>query len=601
MKCNVCGRESGGAFCPYCGARMELRPQKCPVCGHQSLPGERFCSACGVKLNAAADMDEASAEPFGELSAASSGKSSGTNAENKTAFPHAFNEATQLGGGANGGAESDSVQTPAGVQEIGDRTDAATAHTACGNVNPQTAHADTAANAAHGAIYAVSPPQPAKMPQPSPLIYNYAPFYFNTLFASLMITWLCMFIGTIIIRTRATITDMGCYFAAFVVSQLVAIGVTYLIYRKFRWGYNSYKSYMKGLNKSPGLANKTISAAWYKLLWVVPLIMALAAVVIGVLFYKLNGSVILALTNALSLLVIVVGLTIYYAVQIRRGGMDKRIKLACFGKEKINFTDRSTVTYGMVGEELKRYQEEWDNYLLYNARRKAYERGAVFTSDSAARLLAVKNYLPRIGCIAVIVVCALAAALAGYNTISNIFREDKISAVKLGMTAAQVEKYIGALYETTDAGDYVYYSANYARLLDKNKNFNPDDIENMEDFEQAFSEALKLEEQLNSTSFGYITVSFEVNEGGEKVVDGIFFDPSRLREDISVSGAEARVLTCTRTDGVAEISVRIDYSDNSFFLGNVTAEVAGEEDGTLMLRWWDINSHSYVEAECIAE
>jgi hypothetical protein len=53
MKCANCGTESGGKFCPSCGAMM--RAANCAGCGARLPSGARFCTRCGLEAGAGRD------------------------------------------------------------------------------------------------------------------------------------------------------------------------------------------------------------------------------------------------------------------------------------------------------------------------------------------------------------------------------------------------------------------------------------------------------------------------------------------------------------------------------------------------------------------
>lgn len=60
MKCNNCGKEFVGRFCPECGARVQDEMDLCPVCGKERNDGEKFCSNCGYNFEkqVAAEVQE---------------------------------------------------------------------------------------------------------------------------------------------------------------------------------------------------------------------------------------------------------------------------------------------------------------------------------------------------------------------------------------------------------------------------------------------------------------------------------------------------------------------------------------------------------------
>lgn len=63
MFCLMCGKEiaDNSRFCPYCGEKVELLPQKkvCPSCGQEMESDMLYCNQCGTKLDAGAGRQPA--------------------------------------------------------------------------------------------------------------------------------------------------------------------------------------------------------------------------------------------------------------------------------------------------------------------------------------------------------------------------------------------------------------------------------------------------------------------------------------------------------------------------------------------------------------
>lgn len=49
MKCQKCGAEFEGNFCPNCGTRFASAPHKCQ-CGYPLSPEAKFCPKCGMSV-----------------------------------------------------------------------------------------------------------------------------------------------------------------------------------------------------------------------------------------------------------------------------------------------------------------------------------------------------------------------------------------------------------------------------------------------------------------------------------------------------------------------------------------------------------------------
>jgi len=64
-KCQECGKEYEGNFCPYCGAKWteeQATERICPDCGEKVAPGMRFCANCGYDFSKKKSSDEIKAE-----------------------------------------------------------------------------------------------------------------------------------------------------------------------------------------------------------------------------------------------------------------------------------------------------------------------------------------------------------------------------------------------------------------------------------------------------------------------------------------------------------------------------------------------------------
>ena len=64
-KCNECGKQYEGNFCPYCGAKWteeKATERVCPDCGEKVAPGMRFCANCGYDFTGKKSSDDVKAE-----------------------------------------------------------------------------------------------------------------------------------------------------------------------------------------------------------------------------------------------------------------------------------------------------------------------------------------------------------------------------------------------------------------------------------------------------------------------------------------------------------------------------------------------------------
>ena len=96
----------------------------------------------------------------------------------------------------------------------------------------------------------------------------------------------------------------------------------------------------------------------------------------------------------------------------------------------------------------------------------------------------------------VIVIIVLVAVL------SNKFRLGVVEKIGIGDSRQSVIELLGEPYDYREGSStFTYYSNNYLKLLEKNDSFDPDDIEDWGDFEDAFNEAMELEQKLQTEEY----------------------------------------------------------------------------------------------------
>ena len=110
----------------------------------------------------------------------------------------------------------------------------------------------------------------------------------------------------------------------------------------------------------------------------------------------------------------------------------------------------------------------------------------------------------------------------------NKFRIDVVEKISLGDSRQYVLDVLGEPYDYAENSSvFQYYSDNYRKLLEKNESFDPDDIQDWEDFGDAFDEALELEQKLQTEEYQYISVTFDA----EGYVSSVFFDANRCEQN----------------------------------------------------------------------
>lgn len=178
----------------------------------------------------------------------------------------------------------------------------------------------------------------------------------------------------------------------------------------------------------------------------------------------------------------------------------------------------------------------------------------------------------------VIVIIVLVAVL------SNKFRLGVVEKIEIGDSRQSVIELLGEPYDYHEGSStFTYYSNNYLKLLEKNDSFDPDDIEDWGDFEDAFNEAMELEQKLQTEEYKYIEVRFD----SEGVVTSVAFDKSRSEQtkDESKSIEQYEVLSVSYVDdGEYEIIYKIYYQDGSYRLTTITAEEVDNGNDSI---WYD--------------
>lgn len=199
---------------------------------------------------------------------------------------------------------------------------------------------------------------------------------------------------------------------------------------------------------------------------------------------------------------------------------------------------------------------------------------------AAAKKIPLKTWI--FWSVLVIIVIVILICNAVNNAVNrNIFRIDKVDDIVLGNSKQTVNKVLGEPYRYQESSlTFTYYSSGYLKLLEKNDNFDPDDIEDWNDFEDAFEEAAKLEQKLQTKKHKYIEVRFDA----DGYVTSVFFDNARREQtkDKRKTFKEYEVLEISES----EVEYSVTYKDGSYYLGTA-AGTLGERDGETFLLWND--------------
>lgn len=519
MKCTQCGTEFEGNFCPVCGTKAQPaesaaqtpqvagqaaqsvppQPQKCPVCGAER-GNTPFCAMCGHKFDEKERTGEPS--PFSEYAAKPQGAPSAESAPQPNA-------------GAGQGA-------PVYVQTV--------------------------------SVQAVRPPDPAPRPQKNALVRPWVNFWGNMCVGLLTFTWLFFFFAFIVaVPLQPTTRDLLYVLVALVLCVVISVFVPQFFFRRGKWGTRAYKTFLKNMQRNKKGASDLVDLrAGHRVSFFFLLAFFALWTVLFVLFVIFHFFSSLVLLFCGLLLVVAAGLLIFLGIALQKG--NKEINLAYYGKEAPVKGDKPIVTYGRVEQALRAYQTEWENYMLYKAKVRSYERGAVFTASSASRLLWLRVIGLRILAFVLSAALIVLVGVFACNSVADIFRTDKFALAEIGMTQQEIRGVFGSPYKEEPSGTYRYYSQPYRGLLEQSENFDPDSIQNPDDLTSAFLEAAQLAERMRTTSYSYIEVSF-----GESGAVSLLFELSRTEEKSEISDVwERTVVSATIEQGAATGTAVVD-------------------------------------------
>ena len=456
---------------------------------------------------------------------------------------------------------------------------------------PQGAEQNLAAQTppqGEGAVSSVQPSvtdaPPEKLPRPkkSPLVASKTwndGAVLGSILQFFVLTVVAMFFT---FSSRYLLTaDIVCLVCCLFAVAIVVFVPRWVVSRVYPWGTRWYTGFLMQMRKGK---KKPLDLVDYRrenrmntvMIVFVPVMMLLLQVMMLLLGREMGRAAGIA-TLVFIVLSGAVCVTVY-AVWWRRHR--REILTAYYGKENPQKDAAPIVTYAQLGEELRVYQEEWDNYLLNGYARRCYKHGRA-KGKGTGYLTFRTRVVPWI---LTIVEIALLVVIffVGRGYMTNAFRADKVLAVQVGIDAMEVEQYLGEPYEKNeDAVQYVYYSDNYVTLLERNKNFDISSVQDWNDLENAFADA----QALYTTEYAYIEVQFELTGSlsgstnwWNTAMRSIFFDPSRTeqtRDDKkNVRERDVAVAEIEQGASAGTAVVTVHYDDGSIWRAEVSGTLA---------------------------
>lgn len=157
---------------------------------------------------------------------------------------------------------------------------------------------------------------------------------------------------------------------------------------------------------------------------------------------------------------------------------------------------------------------------------QANRTGNIGTSAVAAIKRVPKKIWITIGAIIVAAAILLAILIPTISFLTNKFRVAFVDQIKIGDSRERVLELLGEPYEYDEnSTTYEYYSDNYLALLEENDSFDPDSVQDWNDLESAFEDALELEQKLQTEEYAYIAITFDSSRS-PKIDDGHFAERS---------------------------------------------------------------------------
>ena len=221
---------------------------------------------------------------------------------------------------------------------------------------------------------------------------------------------------------------------------------------------------------------------------------------------------------------------------------------------------------------------------------KSLKTSAATAGGAAAAIKRVpKKVWIRIAIALAVVAVLLAVLIPTISHFTNKFRIGVVEQISIGDSKERVIELLGEPYNyNADSATFEYYSDNYLKLLEENDSFNPDDIEDWDDFENAFDDALALEEKLQTEEYSYIRVTFD----SEDKVTSVLLDASRTEQTKNAAKevSKAELLTDdvenflqAYSDG--SLAYYAQYTDGSYYMGFIPKNA--QDISITQLLWTD--------------
>ena len=469
---------------------------------------------------------------------------------------------------------------------------------------PQGAGQNLAAQAppqGEGAVSSVQPSvtdaPPEKLPRPKKSILVNSTLTMSkwigsgALVGSILLFFLLVILATLLVAWSPTYllsADVVCFACCLFAVAVVLIVPHWVVSRVYPCGTRCYTGFLmqlrRGKKKPVDRVDYRRESRMFKgFVIFVPLMILLLQIEI-LIFCAETGRTATIVTLVFTVLGAVVCVTVY-AVWWRRHR--REILTAYYGKENPQKDAAPIVTYAQLGEELRVYQEEWNNYLLNGYARRCYKHGRA-KGKGTGYLTFRTRVVPWI---LTIVEIALLVVIyfVGRGYMTNVFRADRVLAVQTGIDAMEVEQYLGEPYEKNeDAARYVYYSDNYVTLLERNKNFDISSVQDWNDLENAFADA----QALYTTEYAYIEVQFELTGSlsgstnwWNTAMRSIFFDPSRTEQTRdnkkNVRERDVTVAEIEQGASAGTAVVTVHYDDGSIWRAEVSGTLAEDSADTV--------------------
>ena len=271
-----------------------------------------------------------------------------------------------------------------------------------------------------------------------------------------------------------------------------------------------------------------------------------------------------------------------------------KINEAFYGTSSPTKKQPLTVSRESLSYDLRKFHSDWEAFWAYKFCKRKLEQGDTVHKQSAATFAKVYSVGSKVGVTILSLALLLLIFLGSLSYIKSVFRIDKISLIAVGCDQNEVTSTLSSPYNGNssrfDSTDYVwrYYDQKYTSLLRQNDSFDPDDIEDMDDLENAFNDALALENKLQTQYHAYIEVYFRTDSvTGTTYVSSIFYDPACTEEDryetrTSNDTYEILLAEIERNARTATVVYTANYTDGSYLKALTTAYLAsGESTATL--------------------